>query len=375
MSGPGLLGLAHTHGPACVVEHADLTAPAAPGGGVTSDLLADHTTFRTGGPADRIEQATTEADLIRLVQEADRAGTPLLILGGGSNVLVADDGFPGTVVLVATKGLAVDQSACAGAYVTAAAGEVWDDLVATSVERQWVGLETLSGIPGLAGSTPVQNAGAYGSEAAETIARVRTFDRHTGQTKTFMPGDCGFGYRTSRFKREPGRYVILSVDFQLRLGPRSEPIRYAELAARLGIGPGDRAPLAEVRAAVLELRRGKGMVLDAADHDTWSAGSFFTNPVLTHAESDGLPEAAPRYLQPDGSVKTSAAWLIAQAGFAKGFGDGPARLSSKHVLALTNAGGATTADLLQLARRVRDGVKEQFGVTLEPEPTLVNCAL
>jgi UDP-N-acetylmuramate dehydrogenase len=337
--------------------------------------LADLTTCRVGGPARTVVTATTEAELIDAVTSADARGEPVLVLGGGSNVVVADAGFPGTVVLVRHRGLTLAPETCGGPYVTVAAGEVWDDVVAHAVAEEWAGLETLSGIPGRAGASPVQNVGAYGAEVAETIARVRTFDRRTGRVATFMPGDCGFGYRTSRFKREPDRHVILSVDYQLRSGSLSAPIRYAELAAALGVAPGGRAPLGAVRAAVLELRRGKGMVLDPADHDTWSAGSFFTNPVVTPEAAAALPADAPRYPQPDGRVKTSAAWLIDHAGFAKGYGSGPARLSTKHVLALTNRGGATAADFLQLARQVRAGVAARFGVTLEPEPVLVGCSL
>ncbi|MDR1807413.1 MAG: UDP-N-acetylmuramate dehydrogenase [Propionibacteriaceae bacterium] len=344
---------------------------------MTSDspLLADHTTFRVGGPARHLVTATTERDLIAAVRAADARGEPLLVLGGGSNVLVGDAGFPGTVVVVATTGEIADESPCAGAYVTVAAGEPWDGFVARAVEREWVGLETLSGVPGSVGATPVQNVGAYGAEAGQWIGRVRTFDRATGRVASFAAADCGFGYRTSRFKQAPGRYVILSVEFQLKLGPLSEPIRYAELAARLGVPVGERAPLGQVRHAVLELRRSKGTLVDPADHDTWSAGSFFTNPVLPAAAAAALPEGAPRYPQPDGQVKASAAWLIEQAGFGKGYGAGPATLSTKHVLALTNRGGASAADILALAREVRDGVRAAFGVTLVPEPVLVNCEL
>jgi UDP-N-acetylmuramate dehydrogenase len=289
-------------------------------------------------------------------------------------VVVADAGFPGVLVLVATRGMSVDQSACAGAYVTLAAGEPWDEFTATAVEREWVGVETLAGIPGKAGATPVQNVGAYGAEVAGVVAAVRTWDRAKNAVTTFAAADCGFGYRTSRFKGSD-RYVILSVDLQLRLGPRSEPIRYAELATHLGVAQGDRAPLAAVRAAVLALRRSKGMVLDPADHDTWSAGSFFTNPLVTPDQAAQLPPEAPRFPQPDGRVKTSAAWLIDHAGFAKGFALGRAGISTRHVLALTNRGGATADEVVMLARRVRDGVEATVGVRLVPEPVFVGCEL
>ena len=341
----------------------------------TSTLLADLTTLRVGGPARRVAVARTEEELVASVRDADERGEPVLVLGQGSNVVVADSGFDGLVVVVATRGLVADVSACAGAFVTVAAGEPWDDVVAHAVAQEWIGLETLSGIPGATGATPIQNVGAYGSDVSATIARVRTWDRTQRAFRTFAAADCGYGYRTSRFKAEPDRYLVVDVSFQLELGPLSAPIRYTELAAAVGVVPGERAPLGTVRDAVLALRRSKGMVLDAADHDTWSAGSFFTNPVLTPDAAAALPEDAPRYPQPDGTIKTSAAWLIERAGFTKGYGDGPATVSGKHTLALTNRGSATATDVLDLARTVRSGVRERFGVTLEPEPVLVGCTL
>jgi UDP-N-acetylmuramate dehydrogenase len=307
------------------------------------------------------------------VRAADDAGAPLLLVAGGSNLVVADEGFPGTVVRIATRGVSVAEDTCGGAMVTVAAGEVWDELVATAVARGWVGVEALSGIPGSVGATPIQNVGAYGQEVADTVASVRCWDRVQRAYRTIAAADCGFGYRTSRFKRDPGRFVVVEVTFQLRLGDLGAPMQYAELARTLGVEVGERAPSAAVRDAVLGLRRGKGMVLDAADHDTWSAGSFFTNPVLP--ADAALPEGAPRWQQADGSVKTSAAWLIERAGFAKGHGRGPVALSSKHTLALTNRGGARTADLLALAAEVRAGVLERFGIRLENEPVLVGCEL
>ncbi len=263
------------------------------------ERLAEHTTLRLGGPA-RVVHATTEEALLDAVRSADAAGTPVLVLGGGSNLVVADEGLEGTVVRVETRGVAVDADACSGAMVTVAAGEPWDPFVALAVERGWVGVEALSGIPGSVGATPIQNVGAYGQEVADTVASVRCWDRVEGRQRTFFAGDCGFGYRTSRFKRDPGRYVVLAVAFQLRLGDLGEPVRYAELARVLGVEVGARVPAAAVRDAVLTLRRGKGMVLDAADHDTWSAGSFFTNPVLDPTAADRLPADAPRWRQPDG---------------------------------------------------------------------------
>ncbi len=244
--------------------------------------------------------------------------------------------------------------------------------MAQAVERGWVGVEALAGIPGSVGATPVQNVGAYGQEVSQTIAQVRVWDRVLNGVRTFANADCRFGYRTSRFKADPGRHVVLDVTFQLALGSLGTSVQYAELARTLGVEQGTRAPLADVRDAVLGLRRGKGMVLDPADHDTWSAGSFFTNPVV---DAGGVPPDAPAWPQPDGRVKTSAAWLIEHAGFAKGYGHGPVSLSTKHPLALTNRGGATTEQLLALAREVRDGVEAAHGVRLVNEPVLVGCEL
>lgn len=345
--------------------------------------LSAMTTLRVGGPAKRVVEVDTVPDLVEVVRTADEAGEPVLVVGGGSNLVVADSGFDGTVVRVANRGVQVDDSAacesdaiaaCGGILLTVAAGEPWDDLVKRAVTEEWVGLEALSGIPGLVGATPMQNVGAYGQEVAQTLWTVRTYDREARAIRTFANADCRFGYRTSRFKGSD-RYLILEVTYQVRQGDLSAPIRYAELARTLDIGQGERAPLTEVRAAVLELRRRKGMVLDGDDHDTWSAGSFFTNPVLSPEQARQLPPGAPRWPQPDGRVKTSAAWLIEQAGFPKGYGAGPARLSTKHTLALTNRGEATTEDLLALAREIRRGVRDRFGVVLVNEPVLVGCSL
>jgi UDP-N-acetylmuramate dehydrogenase len=339
--------------------------------------LADHTTLRLGGPASTWIRAETEADLIEAVGAADAAGEPVLLLGGGSNVVVADAGFAGTVVEVATRGIAPDlddevEASCSGATVKVAAGEPWDAFVAHATERRWSGIEALAGIPGLVGATPIQNVGAYGQEVSQTIANVRVWDRVLRGVRTFAAADCGFGYRTSRFKRDPGRHVVLDVTFQLPLGTYGPPLEYAELARTLNLEVGQRALIESVREAVLALRSRKGMVLDAADHDTWSAGSFFTNPVIA---ADAVPEGAPAWPQPDGTVKTSAAWLIENAGFTKGYGNELVALSTKHTLAITNRGGASTADLLALAREVRDGVRERFAITLVNEPVLVGCEL
>ena len=338
--------------------------------------LRHHTTLRLGGPADEWVTATTEAEIAAALD----TDLPVLVLGGGSNLVVADDGFRGRVVEIATRGISPDvedapadgPSSCGGVLVTVAAGESWDDVVALAVQKEWAGIEALSGIPGSVGATPIQNVGAYGQEVSQTIASVRVWDRRLRGVRTFANADCGFGYRTSRFKADPGRHVVLSVTFQLRQGSLAGPVAYAELARALGVEVGERAPLADVRRAVLALRSGKGMVLDPADHDTWSAGSFFTNPVVA---ADGVPDGAPAWPQPDGRVKTSAAWLIEHAGFAKGHGTDRVALSGKHTLALTNRGDATTADLLALAREVRDGVEARFGIRLVNEPVLVGCSL
>ena len=342
--------------------------------------LAPYTTLRVGGPARTLATLRTEAELLEALHAADRAALPgagrARILGGGSNVLIGDDGVDGPVLRVATGGITAEESGCSGAVVTVAAGQNWDEFVRHAVEQEWAGgIECLAGIPGLVGATPIQNVGAYGVEVAQIIASVRTWDRVADRQATFAAADCGFAFRSSRFKTEPDRYLIIDVTFQLPLGSRSAPIRYPELARTLGVAVGERVPAADARAAVLRLRRSKGMVLDESDHDTWSAGSFFINPILEADRAAALPEQAPRYATGDGRVKTSAAWLIEQAGFAKGYGTPPATLSTKHALALTNRGGARTEDLLALAREIRTGVHAHFGITLIPEPTLWGCAL
>lgn len=341
------------------------------------------TTLRLGGPADEVVEATTEAALVAAVRDADERGVPVLLVAGGSNLVVSDAGFRGRVVRVATRGIRADvepgDTSCGGAVVQVAAGEVWDDFVAHAVASGWSGVEALSGIPGSVGATPVQNVGAYGQEVAQTIAQVRVWDRLESRQRTFAAADCDFSYRHSRFKAAPERFVVLEVTFQLPTASLAAPVAYAELARALGVEVGQRASAADVRAAVLALRAGKGMVLDEGDHDTWSAGSFFTNPVLTAEAAAQLPEGAPRFAQPDGTVKTSAAWLIEHAGFGKGFSpaevEGRVSLSTKHTLALTNRGGGNAEDLLALARAVRDGVEEAFGVRLVNEPVLVGLTL
>ncbi|KOG31260.1 UDP-N-acetylmuramate dehydrogenase [Streptomyces resistomycificus] len=343
--------------------------------------LAPLTTFRLGGPATRLVTAATDAEVIAAVREADDSGTPLLLIGGGSNLVIGDKGFAGTALVIATKGFVLD-----GTRLELAAGEVWTDAVARTVEAGLAGIECLAGIPGSAGATPIQNVGAYGQEVSSTITEVTAYDRLTRETITIPNAECAFSYRHSRFKDAPERYVVLRVRFDLEdADGLSGPIKYAETARALGVEPGDRVPLADARETVLKLRSGKGMVLDPEDHDTWSAGSFFTNPILTEEEftafharvRDRLGEGVepPAYPAGEGRTKTSAAWLIDKAGFTKGYGTGPARISTKHTLALTNRGSATTEDLLTLAREVVTGVRDAFGVTLVNEPVTVGVSL
>ena len=336
--------------------------------------LAGWTTLRLGGPASRFLDVGSRSELYDAVARADADGEPALVMGGGSNLVVADAGFSGTVVRVVTRGVAVNErtGSRSGVAVTVEAGEDWDGLVERAVATGWAGVEALSGIPGTVGAVPIQNVGAYGQEVSETVAQVHVFDRAARLERTLMTQECGFGYRTSLFKRDPGRFVVGAVTFQFSRGRLAGRLGYAELARRLGVEIGARVPASEVRRAVLDLRRSKGMLLDEADHDTWSAGSFFTNPFV--APSD-VPAGAPAYPQPDGRVKTSAAWLIERAGLAKGYGNSRVSLSTKHVLALTNRGGASTTDVLELAAEVRDRVEGAFAIRLEPEPTLVNCSL
>ncbi|MFE4060248.1 UDP-N-acetylmuramate dehydrogenase [Streptomyces sp. NPDC059096] len=343
--------------------------------------LAPLTTFRLGGPAARLITAVTDDEVIAAVREADDAGTPLLVIGGGSNLVIGDRGFDGTALRIATQGFALD-----GTALELAAGEVWTDAVARTVEAGLAGVECLAGIPGSAGATPIQNVGAYGQEVSTTITEVVAYDRTTREAVTLTGAECGFSYRHSRFKQHPERWVVLRVRFGLEdAGGLSAPLKYAETARALGVEPGDRVPAATARDTVLKLRAGKGMVLDPEDHDTWSAGSFFTNPILTDAQyaeftarvRDRLGDdvTPPGFPEGEGRTKTSAAWLIDRAGFTKGYGAGPARISTKHTLALTNRGAARTEDLLALAREVVAGVYDAFGITLVNEPVTVGVSL
>jgi len=466
--------------------------PVEPLAGARSDLtFAQLTTLRVGGPIATYVEAHSEDELVAIVQYADEQGIELLVLGGGSNLVPSDEGFAGIVVRDARTGVRVDLvDSCGGGSVTVVAGHNWDDFVVRSIAEGWVGIESLIGIPGTVGAAPVQNIGAYGAEVSNVISSVRVYDRGQQRKRTFALFELGFGYRDSIIKQsmtrgdETGRiwgpsprYVVLDVSFQFRLGTRSAPVEYSELARRLGIEVGDRAPARDIAQAVLELRAGKGMLVDAFDRpmvantagargtlpralrnasmddiisgqvvthvpnavnesaasfglavnseaacgpvtsngsnfdlsfadedsvhsdepdfDRWSAGSFFTNPIIAAQQADQLPQGAPRYpvhtVAPSATtgpstgaidetlVKTSAAWLIQHAGFDRGFGaqgaGSRATLSTRHTLALTNRGGATAAEIRALAQVIRDGVYKEFGIQLEPEPVVLGQPL
>jgi UDP-N-acetylmuramate dehydrogenase len=354
----------------------------------TAVPLSGHTTLRLGGPAARFVAAGSAEEIAAAVRAADRANDtgsePVLVLGGGSNLVVADAGFPGTVVQVANTGSKIDSLGDGRVALTVEAGEDWDAVVCRTVEAGLGGLECLSGIPGSVGATPVQNVGAYGVEVAQLLISVDLLDRASGEIRTLGVDQLGLGYRTSMLKGTE-RAVVLRVRFELADGGLSAPIRYTELARVLGVRQGKQVPVDLARAAVLELRRGKGMVLDPADHDTWSVGSFFTNPQVPDQELPGVlariaarvgaDVPVPQYPAGVGTSKLSAAWLIERAGFSKGHAGNRVALSTKHTLALTNRGDASTEDLLALAREVRDGVRAAFGVDLQPEPVLVGCSL
>lgn len=335
--------------------------------------LRDYTSLRVGGPAKKFVEVATESEIIAAIEAA--GDTPILIIGGGTNILVSDSGFEGTVIRINSHSMKSEVDACSGATLTIGAGENWDEFVATTLDRGFAGLETLSGIPGTVGAAPIQNIGAYGHEVSEFITRVRTYDRQAKGLKTFTNSECEFSYRNSHFKAHPGRYVVLDVQFNLRRGELTTPISYAELAKKLGIEVGEKAPISATRTAVLELRAAKGMLLNPNDRDSWSAGSFFTNPIISQEIAATLPTDAPRWPTADGKVKTSAAWLIEHSGVHKGDSHGGARVSSKHVLALTNAGDATAADIAELAKSAQRSVFEKFGITLEAEVNLVGISL
>jgi UDP-N-acetylmuramate dehydrogenase len=335
--------------------------------------LRNYTSLRVGGPAKKFVDVHNEVEIIAAIEAA--GDTPVLIIGGGTNILVSDSGFDGTGIRITNHSLKAEVDACSGATLTIGAGENWDEFVKLSIERGFAGLETLSGIPGTVGAAPIQNIGAYGHEVSEFITRVRTYDREKKEIKTFTNEECDFSYRNSYFKSHPGRYVVIEVQFQLRMGIESTPIVYAELANKLEIAVGEKAPVIATRKAVLELRAAKGMLLNPSDRDSWSAGSFFTNPIIDAAVAAKLPEGAPRWPQADGRVKTSAAWLIENSGIKKGDSIGGARVSTKHVLALTNAANATAQDIASLAKSAQQHVQDAFGITLEPEVNLIGLNL
>ncbi len=339
---------------------------------MTANDLSKFTTLGVGGPAAKIIHAKTEAELISAVKVADDSKTPLLILGGGSNLLISDSGFAGTVIRVETTGNSFEIDACSGGTLTVSAGTDWDEFVAFTIEKGLANLESLSGIPGTVGGSPIQNIGAYGHEVSEVIARVRTYDRKLQEVKTFTASECKFGYRNSIFKAEFNRYVILDVTFQLRIGEASLPIGYTELANELGVEIGARVVITKVRSAVLKLRSAKGMLINEGIN---SAGSFFMNPILDKGAAEKLPSNAPRWPMPDGKVKTSAAWLMEHAGVSKGDQLAGAQISPKHVLALSNTGDATAKDLIELAKSAQEKVRAKFGIVLQSEVQLVGLSL
>lgn len=333
------------------------------------ESLADHTTLRVGGEATTFVIAETESDILEALETYRESN--IWILGSGSNVVIADKGFDGVVIHIQSKGVKVEEDQCSGAMVSVQAGVKWDDFVVHAIDNEWNGIEALSGIPGLVGATPIQNVGAYGQDVSQTIARVKTYDRLECKVRTFSAAECEFGYRTSRFKKERDRYVVLEVTFQLGLGVHSAPLQYDELALALGVALGKRSKSIDVREAVLNLRKSKGMVLDMHDRDTWSVGSFFTNPIVGKELSDSLPEAVKRWQQSDG-VKISAASLLEHSGIQKGFGLGTdAQISSKHALAITNRANARAEDIRELAEYIQKTVYSKFGIQLEIEPRLL----
>ncbi|SDS56843.1 UDP-N-acetylmuramate dehydrogenase [Corynebacterium timonense] len=335
---------------------------------MSDSSFASLTTLRVGGTPRALIRCTSADELASAVARLDAETAPLIVVGGGSNLLVAEGELDVTAVLVENAGIELVDAHT----LRVGAGTVWDDVVAFAVERGLGGIEALSGIPGSAGATPVQNVGAYGAEISEVLTRVRLWNRETNTDEWVSAQSLDLAYRYSNLKFTH-RAVVLELELRLEPTELSRPLRH------LG---GQRLPLAEARENVLATRRAKGMVLDAADHDTWSAGSFFTNPVVDPALADAIEaqvgeEGMPRFAQSDGREKLSAAWLIERAGFPRGYpGEtAPARLSTKHTLALTNRGGATAGDIVELARQVRGGVEKRFGVTLVPEPVWVGVEI
>ncbi|MDZ8200105.1 UDP-N-acetylmuramate dehydrogenase [Microbacterium sp. SSW1-59] len=375
---------------------------------VTPVPLAELTTLRTGGVPERMVEARTQADLVEALRFVWATGDEWLVLGGGSNLFVGDDDLEGTVIRVLTRGIERLPSPHEGRVrVRVQAGHGWDELVAHTVAEGLAGLEAMSGIPGTVGAAPVQNIGAYGQEVVRTLVEVDLIDESTGDISTVPTEELGLGFRTSVLKAHYGSVpersaVILSATFDLAdVGPAPRPVAGEQLRTALGLGDGGTATLADIRTRILEIRASKGMVLDAEDPDTWSAGSFFQNIVVPAPVARTLPPECPRWpVEPDidpvliiplaafdgvvpppetrePDVKVSAAWLIEQAGLRKGFRLAPSRagLSTKHALALTNRGGASAAEIAQLARFIRARVHAEFGLMLQPEPVLVNVEL
>lgn len=341
-----------------------------PGAELSDATLADLTTLRLGGRAQAVVRCHTTAAVIKAIRLIDASDHPLLIVGGGSNLVVADGQLDHVAVVLANEAMEMDAGA-----VEVEAGAVWDDVVAAAVRHGLGGIECLSGIPGSAGATPVQNVGAYGAEISEVLTQVQLYDRSTGEVAWHPAESLDLSYRYSNLKFTQ-RAVVLALRLQLTEDGLSKPLRFGQLSGEAG----QRRPVADVRAEVLQLRRGKGMVLDSQDHDTWSAGSFFTNPVVDEHVAETVEalvgEAMPRWPDAKGE-KLSAAWLIERAGFPRGYpgADAPVRLSTKHTLALTNRGHARTDDLVALAREVRDGVRAKFGITLVPEPVWIGVEI
>jgi len=334
--------------------------------------LAEHCTLGVGGPARYFVEAHDEAAVLAALDWARARRLPMRVLGGGSNLVVADEGVDGLVVKIALRG--IDTREAHGAVeLTAAAGEPWDTLVQLCVSRGWAGFECLSGIPGLVGATPMQNVGAYGQDVSETVILVRALDTATRRIQAFENRECRFGYRDSLFRSDdPGRYVILSVGYRLRPGG-SPTVRYADVENDLAARGVERPSLEDVRASVLTIRRSKSMVLDASDANGRSCGSFFTNPIIPDAELAAVEaragdRAMPRWPVPGGQVKLSAAWLIERSGYTRGRADGPVGLSTRHALAIVAHDGATACDVVAFARRIQRAVADRFGVRLSPEP-------
>lgn len=333
--------------------------------------FADLTTFRVGGEIAHVISGDSEELILKTLATAPDA----YVVGGGSNILASDIPFNGTVLVVNTKGSSLDYDACSGGMITVNAGVHWDEFVAQTVVAGFSGLETLSGIPGKVGAAPIQNIGAYGQEFSAVVARVRTWDRSAQEQQTFTANQCAFGYRTSLFKKEPNRYVILDVTVQLKKGDLSIPITYPELAKELAVSVGERASVSKVREHTLAIRERKGMILSEQDRDTWSAGSFFVNPSVSPEIAAALPADAPKWPNTDGSIKLSAAWLLERSGVAKGERLGGAAISTKHVLAITNAASATSSEIIELAQRCQNAVQKRFNITLAPEVQLLGVSL